>query len=124
VEELEFVPYLVDPGDEDLAMAAGGPRDLRHVGVSNRQRADGTVEWGVWVAAGEFVREEPYETQLVVGLDKAWRAGNGVLDVCREDREVWIVRGDADGRELTRVAGVVVDAVVESRQMDHPEWSA
>jgi hypothetical protein len=48
----------------------------------------------------------------------------GVLDICREDREVWSVRGDADGRELIRVAEVVVDAVVESRQIDHPEWNA
>jgi hypothetical protein len=84
-------------------------QDLRGVGVF---RFGGAPDvWQVEVAVAELLREDPLEAELRHGIEAALQAVPGVVAVAEEDREVWLVEGTVDGRELVRAAGAVVDAM-------------
>ena len=61
----------------------------------------------MWVA--EFARDELTERQLAVEVTAALRAVKGVVDVRREDREVWLVAGKPNGKALVSAAAALVD---------------
>jgi len=105
----------VEPEDGELSeewLRETSEPDLRGINVT--RWADG-VDWpwqiGVYVA--EFVREEPLESELRRRLGEALRAVAGVEDVAEQDREVWIVRGEASGAALTAAAAGVVDEMAD-----------
>lgn len=68
-----------------------------------------TWTWGLYVNAMEFVRDEPLESELRGAIDEAVRSVDGVEDVVEEDREVWAISGDPDGRMLFEAIGGVID---------------
>lgn len=84
---------LVTPDDEVSGVSA------------NSYQAD---EWEVWVAAAEFVRSEPLESELQDGVTQALAEVAGVTVAFSEDRETWIVKGTAGGPSLVLAAGSVV----------------
>jgi hypothetical protein len=65
--------------------------------------------WQVTVAAMEFVRHDPLETDMRQRIATALRAVNGVAAADEQDREVWFVTGTPSGKELTEAAARVVD---------------
>ena len=78
------------------------------------QRLDGDDwTWELFVSVAEFLREGPLEEELRRGVDAALRSVSGVTDVAEEDREVWLVRGEASGAALVQAVGVVVDGLAE-----------
>lgn len=85
--------------------------DLRGVDVQRMDHPDWT--WEVFVSVAEFLREGPLEHELRTGVDAALRAVPGVTEVVEEDRELWLVRGDAAGPALVAAVGVVVDGLAE-----------
>lgn len=72
-------------------------------------RIDEIGGWQVTVAAMEFVRDDPLETQMRLRMAAALRAVEGVVTADEEDREVWLVTGTAPGTELIETAARVVD---------------
>jgi hypothetical protein len=71
--------------------------------------ASWTWEITVWVA--QYLREDPLENELRRDVEAALTAVPDVAEVAHEDREVWLVRGGADGGELVRAVAAVVDAL-------------
>jgi hypothetical protein len=64
--------------------------------------------WHVAVAAMEFVRSEPLESELRAAIAVALGAVPGVETVDEDDREVWLVTGEVSGEGLVdAVAGVI-----------------
>ena len=64
---------------------------------------------GLYVNAMEFVRDDPLESELRRAIDAAARSVAGVEDVVEEDREIWLISGNPDGRQLFDAIGAVVD---------------
>ena len=71
--------------------------DILGVGASKER---GDRYWSVFVNAAEFVREEPLESEFRNVVANALSRVKGVTSVKEEDREVWLVKGDAQGSEL------------------------
>ncbi len=83
------------------------------LGVSASQEI-GDEYWYVFVSFAEFVREEPLESKFRKLIAKSLSEVNGVSSVEEEDREVWLVEGDPDGKELVTVC-------VEALKSIYPE---
>ncbi|MEM8984164.1 MAG: hypothetical protein AAGC71_14120 [Pseudomonadota bacterium] len=66
----------------------------------NAAQYDGDDNWYVSVAIAEFIRDEPTETLFRATVDEALQAVAGVDSVSEEDREIWLVEGRANGRDL------------------------
>jgi hypothetical protein len=99
----------IGDGDEEGWERDVEDQDLRGVGAT---RSGGPSDaWQVEVAVAELLREDPLESELRRAIEAALRAVPGVVAVAEEDREVWLVDGTVDGRELVRAAGAVVDAL-------------
>lgn len=103
----------VEPEDDEIAEEwTRGDADLdpetRGV-IANRWRDEDDWPWQVFIAAAEFVRQEPLESELEARLIEGLRRVDGVEDVAREDREVWVVRGHPTGAALVDAAAAVVD---------------
>jgi hypothetical protein len=99
-------------------------QDLRGVGAF---RFGGAPDvWQVEVAVAELLREDPLEAELRRGIEAALQTVPGVVAVAEEDREVWLVEGTVDGRELVRAAGAVVDAMARrvARHLDELDRDA
>ena len=64
---------------------------------------------GVWVM--EHVRDVPLEIELRREIAAALRAVPGVVEALEEDREVWAVRGEPEGKALAAAVGEVLDAL-------------
>ena len=62
----------------------------------------------VFVSAAEFIRVEPFESQLRKAVDRALRDVPGVVEVEEDDRETWLVSGVPNESDVRRL---VVDAV-------------
>ncbi len=73
--------------------------DILGVGAS-RERGD--RYWAVSVNVAEFIREDPLESEFRKLVSSALSRVKGVVSVEEEDREVWLVKGDANGSELVR----------------------
>lgn len=81
--------------------------DIHGVGAA---RFAGTEwPWQVYVYVAEFVRTEPLESELRRRITDALNSVPGVTEAVQEDREVWVVQGDASGDALTRACAAVVD---------------
>jgi hypothetical protein len=93
--------------DEAWERLAGDP-GARDVEVSPVEEAGG---WQVFVAAMEFVREAPLESELRRRIAAALRAVEGVGSAEEEDREVWFVTGTPSGDALLRAAQQAVDDI-------------
>ncbi|BCB75316.1 hypothetical protein GCM10022251_33290 [Phytohabitans flavus] len=96
--------HLVD-GVEEWTLDTDDP-DVRGVSVLLPQRG---WPWMVTVAAAEFVRSEPLESQLRQRIHAALTAVDGVTQVDEEDREVWAVEGKPDGEALVHAVAAVLD---------------
>ena len=57
----------------------------------------------------EVVRDDPLESELRRAIDAAARSVAGVEGVVEEDREIWLISGNPDGRQLFDAIGAVVD---------------
>jgi hypothetical protein len=88
--------------------------DILGVGASNE---NGDRYWSVFVNVAEFVREEPLESEFRNVVANALSSVKGVTSVEEEDREVWLVEGDAQGPEL-------VAATVKALHTIYPKLSA
>jgi hypothetical protein len=99
-------------------------QDLRGVGAF--RSGGGSDVWQVEVAVAELLREDPLEAELRRGVEAALQTVPGVVAVAEEDREVWLVEGTVDGRELVRAAGAVVDAMARrvARHLDELDRDA
>jgi len=78
----------------------------------------GKWPWQVTIWVAEFLREDPLQSELHQGLDRALRAVPGVLDVANEDTEVWVVAGTPTGDALVAAAAQVVDTLAD-RAREH-----
>lgn len=96
--------HLVD-GVEEWTRDTDDP-GVRGVGVLLPQRG---WPWMVTVAAAEFVRSEPLESQLRQRVHAALTAVAGVTQVEEQDREVWTVEGKPDGEALVHAVAAVLD---------------
>lgn len=85
-------------------------RDLRLVGAA---KLGGRDYWQVDVAAMEFVRSEPLESELRGRVQAALEVVPGVDSVVDEDREVWGITGHPDGYALVAAVAAVVDELYE-----------
>lgn len=105
----EIVP---DHGDDGEAWVRDvDDPDIRGCGASRFDAGPWT--WQVFVDLAEFVREEPLESEMRAGVDTALRSVPGVTEVAEEDREVWIVQGDPDGRSLVAAVGAFLDTIAD-----------
>jgi hypothetical protein len=78
-----------------------------------RLESDGPWQWQVIVAALEFVREDPLESELRGAIEERLETVAGVDEVASEDREVYIIDGEPSGRDLTTAAAAVVTEFAE-----------
>ena len=69
--------------------------------------------WQVTVWVAEFLREDPFETELRRGMMAALRMVDGVAAVHEDDREVWLVTGTPSGHALVHASAQVVDALAD-----------
>jgi hypothetical protein len=76
-----------------------------------RSEAEGPWQWQVIVAAMEFVREEPLESQLRTAITAALKTVSGVTQAQEEDREVWIVDGSPLGPSLVEAVANAIDGL-------------
>src|SRR5262245_22472011 len=106
-DDVRAIPSDELDGDEGWERLTDEP-DVRGV-EAIRVFAEAPWEWAVTVAAMEFVRDDPLESELRDGIDAALRTVEGVLDVDEEDREVWVVNGAPSGEELTQAVARTVD---------------
>ena len=67
-------------------------------------------QWSVCVNAAEFICDEPLESKFRSRIAEAIRAVKGVNKLEEADREVWIVDGTLNGRELLEA---IVKVLVE-----------
>jgi hypothetical protein len=114
----------IGDGDEQGWERDVEDQDLRGVGAF---RSGGASDaWQVEVAVAELLREDPLEAELRRRIEAALQAVPGVAALAEEDREVWLVEGAVDGRELVRAAGAVVDAMARrvARHLDELDRDA
>ena len=67
-------------------------------------------QWSVGVHSAEFICDEPLESKFRYRIAEAIRAVKGVNKLEEADREVWIVDGTLNGRELLEA---IVKVLVE-----------
>ena len=100
----------IKPIDEEILEEWGrvtSEPDL--LGVGAVRIPDDDWPWQVEVSVMEFIRAEPLESELAAAISEALSAVPGVTKAAREDREKWVVKGDADGPALVRAASTAVD---------------
>lgn len=100
----------VEPADEEsLEEWSRVTEEPDLEGVSAVRISDGDWPWQVHVSVMEFIRTEPLESELGAAVSAALAAVPGVREAAHEDRETWIIKGDADGSSLVRAASAAVD---------------
>lgn len=100
--------------DEDLIEYNHKTNEPDILGVGASQEVGEEEGWQVFISAAEFVREEPLERKMRDLIEQALVKVKGVKAVFEEDREVWYVEGNADGKDL-------VIACVKALQAIHSE---
>jgi hypothetical protein len=65
--------------------------------------------WQVFINAAEFVRKDPLAARLDRNITAALKGVAGVTAVAREDTEVWVLQGEANGEDLVRACAVALD---------------
>src|SRR5688572_22832872 len=100
----------IEPADEEVLEEWSRVTDEPELqGVGAVRMSDGEWPWQVQVSVMEFVRNEPLESELAAAVSAALGAVPGVREAVHEDRETWIIKGDADGPSLVRAAATAVD---------------
>jgi hypothetical protein len=85
--------------------------DTDILGVSASKSADPKWKWRVSIAVAEFVRKEPLESRLVDRITESLKKVKGAKAVAHEDREVWLIEGDVDGKALVCSASSALDSL-------------
>jgi hypothetical protein len=65
--------------------------------------------WGVVLGIAEFARTDELERGLFGDVSAAIAAVPGVTEVVQEDREVWLVAGTPEGRDLVIAAATAAE---------------
>jgi len=65
--------------------------------------------WSMSFGATDWIREEPYIGILCERLNEALVALPGISWAVQEDRDYWVLEGEASGDELVRAGAVAVD---------------
>ena len=100
----------VEPADEEILEEWSRVTDEPELlGVGAVRMSDDEWPWQVEVSVMEFIRTEPLESELGEAVTRALTAVPGVVEAVHEDREAWIIKGNADGPALVRAAAAVVD---------------
>ena len=89
IEDDDLIEWIHETNDEIL-------------GVSASQEL-GDENWSVFISVAEFVQEDPLEGKLRKLIVNSLSSVDGVSCVEEEDREVWLVEGSTDGKELVKV---------------------
>lgn len=76
--------------------------DMDILGVAAYKFDESESPWGIYVYAAEFIREDPLESKLHKGITDALEKLPGVTKAFQEDREVWIITGNATGHDLMK----------------------
>ena len=76
-------------------------------------KIDAMGGWQVTVSAMEFIRSDPLESELRHRIANALRAVDGVTGADEDDREAWLVTGNAEGRPLIEAVAAVVDSLAD-----------
>lgn len=99
------------PSDDALSEAWNRVTDEPEVlGVRATRHTEARAwPWQIFVSAMEFVRAEPLQTDLRVGISEALRSVPEVTAVSEEDREVWVLGGNVQGEALVRAVSEVLD---------------
>jgi hypothetical protein len=79
------------------------------LGVGALRSAHGEWTWQVHIPAMEFIRTEPLESEFEAAISAALAGVPVVSEAAHEDRETWVIKGNADGPSLVRAAAAVVD---------------
>jgi hypothetical protein len=102
----------VEPMDFEILEEWQRITDERDIlGVSATRVDDQKWKWRVFVAVAEFVREEPLESELWDRITVSLSTVKGVKSVVHEDREVWIIEGDVNGKVLVSSASSALDSL-------------
>ena len=110
----EEVPRQVPSTDRGIEERWARPtreRDVRSVSATTRRLGEWT--WSVFFAAAEFVRDEPFQTELRRAVTTALKSVPGVTKVVQEDREKWIVAGEPNGEALIKAAAAAIDGLAD-----------
>lgn len=83
--------------------------DMDILGVEVVPLDEESGEWQVTVYAMEMVREEPLESTLRSAIADALEALPDVDEQFEQDREVWVVVGQASGRSIAEAVAAVVE---------------
>lgn len=65
--------------------------------------------WQIFIRAAEFVRKDPLESRLENAITIALKKVKGVKTVARQDRDVWLVHGNARGEDLVTGCSIALD---------------
>jgi hypothetical protein len=76
--------------------------DMDILGVAAYKFDESASPWGIYVYAAEFIREDPLEYKLHQGITEVLEKLPGVTKAFQEDREVWVITGNASGEELMK----------------------
>jgi len=106
--------------DVSFRRVHNGDPQYRALGVSGVPIGQDRWEWTVVIPGAEFIRVEPWVSQLRTTIENAMRLVPGVMEVRRDDREVWVAIGDPDGEELSRAVAIALDEVVD-RLLEEPD---
>ncbi|HAM23429.1 MAG TPA: hypothetical protein DCQ04_14440 [Actinobacteria bacterium] len=85
--------------------------DVRGVDAT-RVEGDHSWQWTLTVWVLEFIREEPFESQLRRAILDQVRTVPGVLAVRDMDREGWELDGSPSGEELVRTVAQTIDLLL------------
>jgi len=85
--------------------------DMRDVAAWRLFEGDESI-WHVDVVAARFARDEPLESTLFLCVHYALSSVPGVKSVEHLGRETWCVTGSAEGEDLIRAVGEIVDPLV------------
>lgn len=85
------------------------PFHINYVDALRFAKPLGGWRWMVGVAAMEFVRDDPLESELRTELAARLGAVPGVTAVREEDNEAWVVSGSPSGAALVEAAAAAID---------------
>ena len=87
-------------------------------GVDATQVDDPEYPWYVYFGAGEFIREEPFESLLAEAIAQALTRVEGVESAFREDTEKLIITGSPSGYDLVYEISAAIDAFMIAHELD------
>lgn len=104
--KIEKVPSGHESILEQWEVVAENP-DIFGISIAKQDSID--FSWSIVVNAAEFIRDDPLETKFRNRIARALSSIEGVKQVEEADREVWVVSGSPEGREMAKA---VVDVLI------------